>query len=52
MIWTKGHADNEMNNRADKLAQFAAKALNLPKDEHINNSKENRKPLVPELETR
>lgn len=52
MIWTKGHADNEMNNRADKLAQFAAKALNLPKDEYINNSKENRKSLVPESETR
>ena len=52
MIWTKGHADNEMNNRADRLAQFVAKALNLPKDEYINNSKETREPLVSELKTR
>lgn len=50
--WTKGHADNEMNNRADKLAQFVANALNLPEDEYINNSKENRESLVPELTTR
>lgn len=52
MIWTKGHSDNELNNRADKLAQFVAKALNLPKDEYINNSKENWKPLVPEFKAR
>lgn len=52
MIWTKGHASNEMNNRADKLAQFAAKLLNLPEDEYFNNSEENRKSLVPEFETR
>lgn len=51
-VWTKGHADNEMNNRADKLAQFAAKCLNLPEDEYINNGEENRKSLVPESETR
>lgn len=41
-----------MNNYADKLAQFAAKCLNLPEDEYFNNSKESRKPLVPESETR
>lgn len=52
MVWTKGHADNEMNNRADKLAQFAAKALNLPKDEHINYSEKDREPLVSEFEAR
>jgi hypothetical protein len=41
-----------MNNRADKLAQFAAKCLNLPEDEYINNGEESRKSLVPESETR
>lgn len=51
-VWTKGHSNNEMNNYADKLAQFAAKCLNLPEDEYFNNSKESRKPLVPESETR
>jgi len=48
--WTKGHADNKMNNRADKLAQFAATVLNAPDDEYINNGKESREPLVSELE--
>lgn len=52
MVWTKGHADNEMNNRADKLAQFIAKALNLPEDEYFNNREESRKSLVPESGTR
>ena len=45
-VWTKGHANNEMNNLADNLAQFAARALNLPEDEYINKSKEIREPLV------
>ena len=52
IIWTKGHANNEMNNRADKLAQFVARTLNLPKDEYFDNSEESRKSLVPEFETR
>lgn len=50
--WIKGHADNELNNRADKLAQFVANTLNLPEDEYINNSKENREPLVSKSTTR
>lgn len=50
-VWTKGHATNELNNRADKLAQFAARSLNLPtEDEYLNNSKESRESLVPESE--
>lgn len=52
MIWTKGHADNELNNRADKLAQFAAKLLNLPRDEYINNSKESGESLVSQFKAR
>jgi len=52
MTWTKGHADNELNNRADKLAQFVANALNLPEDEYTNNSKESWKPLVSEFAAR
>ena len=32
LIWVKGHDDNTMNNYADKLAQHAAKCLNLPED--------------------
>ena len=51
LTWTKGHADNELNNRADKLAQFVANALNLPEDEYTNNSKESWKPLVSEFAT-
>lgn len=31
--WVKGHDVNEGNNAADKLAQFAARCLNLPNDE-------------------
>lgn len=38
MEWTKGHADNEMNNRVDELCVFAAKCLNLPEDELSNQS--------------
>ena len=30
--WVKGHANSELNNKADALAQFAAKCLNLPTD--------------------
>ena len=41
-----------MSNRADKLAQFTANCLNLPTDEYFNNGEEDRKPLVPESETR
>lgn len=51
MVWTKGHANNNMNNRADKLAQFVAKALNLPEDEYINYRQKNRESLVPEFKT-
>ena len=34
--WTKGHADNEMNNQVDELCVFAARCLNLPEDELSN----------------
>lgn len=37
--WTKGHANNEMNERADELCVFAARCLNLPEDEFSNKSK-------------
>lgn len=50
--WTKGHSNNEMNNLADELAQFAAKCLNLPKDEYFNNRKESGESLVSESEAR
>lgn len=39
MEWTKGHANNEMNERADELCVFAARCLNLPEDEFSNKSK-------------
>lgn len=39
MEWTKGHANHQMNNRADELAQFAATCLNLPEDEHFIKNK-------------
>lgn len=52
MEWTKGHADNDMNNEVDELCVFAAQCLNLPEDEHINNSEESRESLVPESEAR
>lgn len=42
MLWTKGHASDDINNQVDELAQFAATCLNLPKDEYINNSKTGR----------
>ena len=46
MEWTKGHADNDMNNEVDELCVFAAQCLNLPEDEHINKSKEGGESLV------
>ena len=49
--WTKGHSTDEMNNRADKLAQFAARCLNLPEDEYIDNGEENWESLVSESKT-
>jgi len=52
MVWTKGHADNQMNNRVDELCQFAANCLNLPKDEYTNYSEESGKSLVSESQTR
>ena len=52
LMWTKGHASNFMNNKADKLAQFAANVLNLPEDEYTYNGKEDWKSLVSQLETR
>ena len=52
MLWTKGHANNDMNNKVDELCQFAANCLNLPKDEYTDNSKEIGESLVPESETR
>lgn len=51
MLWTKGHADNEMNNRVDELCQFAANCLNLPDDEYINNSEEGGESLVSESDS-
>lgn len=41
-----------MNNEVDELCVFAARCLNLPKDEHINKSTESRKSLVSKSETR
>ncbi len=35
--WVKGHNNNPGNERANFLAQFAAKCLNLPKDECTTN---------------
>lgn len=52
MEWTKGHANNKFNGKADELCVFAAKCLNLPEDEYFNYSKETGKPLVSESETR
>jgi ribonuclease HI len=39
MEWTKGHADNTINNEVDELCVFAARCLNLPEDEFSNKSK-------------
>ena len=50
MQWTKGHADNKMNNKVDELCVFAARCLNLPEDELFNQSKENRESLVSKSE--
>ncbi|MBQ9754159.1 MAG: ribonuclease HI [Lentisphaeria bacterium] len=32
MVWVKGHAENEFNNRCDELARTAAAAPGLPED--------------------
>ena len=32
MVWVKGHAENEFNNRCDELARSAAAAPGLPED--------------------
>lgn len=31
-VWVKGHADNELNNLADRLCTHAANCLNLKTD--------------------
>ena len=46
--WVKGHNNNPQNELADFWAQFAARCLNLPKDEYTNNSKESGESLVSE----
>lgn len=46
--WVKGHNNTELNELADFWAQFAARCLNLQKDEYINNSKESGESLVSE----
>ena len=46
MEWTKGHSDNDMNNEVDELCVFAARCLNLPKDELFDQSKESGESLV------
>ena len=46
--WVKGHASSKYNNRADKLAQFAATFINLPEDEYFVKNKKSRKSLVSE----
>ena len=52
MEWTKGHANDIINNQVDELCVFAARCLNLPKDEFFNKSEETGKPLVSRFETR
>ena len=46
MVWTKGHANNELNNRADELCVHAARCLNLPEDEHITYDQKSWESLV------
>lgn len=46
MEWTKGHANHEMNNKVDELAQFATTCLNLPEDEYFIKSKKSGESLV------
>jgi len=50
--WVKGHAHNELNERADELCVFAAQCLNLQRDEHIDYRKKVRESLVSESGTR
>lgn len=38
VVWVKGHADNQENNRCDQLAVAAAKAKNLPPDHFFEAS--------------
>lgn len=42
MEWTKGHANNVINNEVDELCVFAARCLNLPEDEFFNKNKKDR----------
>ena len=51
IVWVKGHNNIELNELADFWAQFAARCLNLQRDEHTNNSKESRESLVSESST-
>lgn len=46
LVWTKGHSNNIMNNRVDELCCFAARCLNIPKDEYRNYSKKDWESLV------
>ena len=52
MEWTKGHANDIINNQVDELCVFAARCLNLPEDEFSNKSKKGGKSLVSLPETR
>ena len=52
MEWTKGHANDIINNQVDELCVFAARCLNLPEDEFSNKSKKGRESLVSLPETR
>jgi ribonuclease HI len=36
MVWVKGHAENDFNNRCDELARTAAAAGSLPEDPGID----------------
>ena len=49
--WTKGHSNNNLNNRADELAQFSARCLNLPEDEYCIKNKKVGESLVSEHRT-
>ena len=46
MEWTKGHANDIINNQVDELCVFAARCLNLPEDEFSNKSKKGGESLV------
>ena len=36
MVWVKGHAENDFNNRCDELARTAAAAGSLPEDPGVD----------------